>query len=83
MRVLNNKAAARIRGSDKAAEDQRLTAEGDRAYVMECADAETSLMPCGQVCGLIHEIGSAADVFPNIVRSARSLLEILRGVFDS
>ncbi|MDY6909420.1 MAG: nitronate monooxygenase [Thermodesulfobacteriota bacterium] len=83
IRVLNNKAAARIRSSDKATEDQRLTAEGDRAYVMECADAETSVMPCGQVCGLVHEMGGAADVFPDMVRSARSLLEALRGVFDT
>jgi NAD(P)H-dependent flavin oxidoreductase YrpB (nitropropane dioxygenase family) len=83
MRVLNNKAAARIRGSDKATEDQRLAAEGDRAYVMECRDAETSLMPCGQVCGLVHEIGGTADVFPDMVRSARSLLEALRGVFGT
>jgi NAD(P)H-dependent flavin oxidoreductase YrpB (nitropropane dioxygenase family) len=50
---------------------------------MDCADAETSLMPCGQVCGLVHEMGGTADVFPDMVRSAHSLLEALRRVFDT
>ncbi len=73
IRVLRNKKTEEISNPDKAIEDAKIKAEGDTGYVQSEGDADTAIMPAGQVASLINQIKGVSDVFPDMVKEARVL----------
>ncbi|MDY6879699.1 MAG: nitronate monooxygenase [Desulfatiglans sp.] len=77
MRVLRNKKAEEISDPDKKKEDARMNKGGDSGYVE--GNADTAIMPAGQVAALIRQIKGVSEVFPGMVREGKSLsLELSR-----
>jgi enoyl-[acyl-carrier protein] reductase II len=68
IRVLKNKKALEVADPEKAREDERIRKGGDDAYVDK--DDEQSIMPAGQVAGLIKQIKAITDIFPDMVKEA-------------
>jgi enoyl-[acyl-carrier protein] reductase II len=69
MRVLNNIAAQRILTMDRKKEDKdKINKETDDMYVTGGKDEQTSILPCGQVAGLIDELLTVTEVISNIAR---------------
>ncbi|GAB6162930.1 nitronate monooxygenase [Desulfothermus naphthae] len=83
MRVLKNKAAMMISSSDKQKEDKKLTEAGDKAYVQSGGDADSALMPCGQVAGLVKELKSVKDIIFEMIEDAKSILNNLSNYFKN
>ncbi|MBW1680680.1 MAG: nitronate monooxygenase [Deltaproteobacteria bacterium] len=81
IRVLKNKASMMISRTDKAQEDDRLTASGDKSYVQSGGDADSSLMPCGQVAGLITELKNIGEIIPEMMKEVESLSSQLSTIF--
>ena len=73
IRVLKNDASMAIRDPDKAKEDEKLNAAGDKRYVQSGGGMSGSIMPCGQAAGIIKEMKGIADVLPEIMKGVRSL----------
>ena len=71
--------AEAISDPDKNREDGALTAKGDQGYAR--GDAETAILPSGQVAGLITQMKGISDVFPDMVREARDLSSRIREFF--
>lgn len=83
MRVLKNKAAMMISSSDKQKEDKKLTEAGDKVYVQSGGDADSALMPCGQVAGLVKELKSVKDIIFEMIEDAKSILNNLSNYFKN
>jgi len=81
MRVLKNKAAMMISSPDKQKEDKKLTEAGDKVYVQSGGDADSALMPCGQVAGLVKDLKSVKDIIPEMIEDAKSILSKLSNYF--
>lgn len=81
IRVLKNKAAMMISHPDKAQEDGRLNEAGDRSYVQSGGDAETALMPCGQIAGVVHEMRDINQVISTIIKDSARLSDRLANFF--
>ena len=79
LRVLRNRMAEAISDPDNNREDGALTAKGDQGYAR--GDAETAILPSGQVAGLITQMKGISDVFPDMVREARDLSSRIREFF--
>ncbi|MCJ7594633.1 MAG: nitronate monooxygenase [Desulfobacterales bacterium] len=73
VRMLRNKASMMISNKDKTQEDRTLRETGDRNYVMQAADGDSALMPCGQIGGLITEVRNVAELIPELLKEARLL----------
>lgn len=83
MRVLRNKAAELIGGPDKLKEDRKLDSQGDKKYIAEeGVDADSAIMPCGQISGLIREIKSMGEMLPEMMEKAQILSLQLQDVFQ-
>ncbi len=54
--MLRNKKTEQISDPDKSEEDAEIRAEGDSDYAQSEGDADTSIMPAGQVASLINQI---------------------------
>jgi len=72
-RMLRNKASLAISNRDKTQEDKTLKETGDRNYVMQAADRDSALMPCGQIGGLIKDVKDIRELIPELLEEARSL----------
>lgn len=70
VRMLKNKASMMISDRDKGEEDRKLREIGDTNYVMQAADADSALMPCGQISGLIREIRDVEELVPGLLKEA-------------
>ena len=69
MRVLNNMAAQRILTMDSKKEDKnKINEEVDKLYVDSGRDDQSSILPCGQVAGLINKILTIEKVISNIAK---------------
>ena len=69
MRVLNNMAAQRILTMDKEKGDKdKINKEADEMYVTGGKDGQTSILPCGQVAGMINKILTVKEVISNIAK---------------
>lgn len=79
IRVLRNRKAEIASDPDKAREDAKLRAGGDEAYVD--GDAEEAIMPAGQVASLIKEIKGISDIFPDMIKEAKTLSLKLDNLF--
>lgn len=83
LRVLRNKKAEMISDADKIREDEKLNASGDRSYVQSGGkDADNSILPAGQVAGLIKDIEGIREVIPGIVKEAIKLSHQLHCFFQ-
>jgi len=71
MRVLRNRKAEAISDPDKAREDERINTGGDGGYVS--GDADTAILPAGQVASQIKQIKNISDIFPDMVKEAKTL----------
>lgn len=81
--ALTNKVTSRVAGRDKAEADKAIASAGDASYVQEGGDEQTSVMPCGQIAGLVKDIGSVREVLPEITTSVLSLCRELCMVFGA
>jgi enoyl-[acyl-carrier protein] reductase II len=69
MRVLNNMAAQRILTMDSRKEDKnKINEKVDELYVDPGRDDQSSILPCGQVAGLINKILSIETVISSIAK---------------
>lgn len=83
MRVLKNKAVEMIGSPDKSKEDRELDSQSDKKYIAESdVDADSAIMPCGQVSGLIREIKSVTELMPEMINKARVLSLQLQDTFQ-
>lgn len=84
MRVLRNKAVESIGGPDKSEEDRKLDSQGDKKYIAEeGVDADSAIMPCGQISGLIRDIKSVKELLPEMMEKAQVLSSQLLDVFKN
>lgn len=80
IRVLKNKKALEVADPEAAREDERIRSGGDSAYVDK--DEEQSIMPAGQVAGLIRQIKSITEVFPDMIAEAKEISSKLNRFFQ-
>ncbi|MDY6853650.1 MAG: nitronate monooxygenase [Thermodesulfobacteriota bacterium] len=81
VRVLRNKKALHVSDPDKAKEDARIMEAGDKDFIGPDDNAESSIIPAGQVAGLIREIKAVAEVFPRMVADAKVLSSKIYALF--
>jgi NAD(P)H-dependent flavin oxidoreductase YrpB (nitropropane dioxygenase family) len=82
IRVLRNRAVDMIQNPDKHQEDKHLKgANADAKYIQSGGDADTAIMPAGQIAGLIKQIDKTDKIFPELMRSADLLTQQLRAIF--
>jgi NAD(P)H-dependent flavin oxidoreductase YrpB (nitropropane dioxygenase family) len=82
MRVLKNLAVEMIQNPDKTMEDKRLnSASADIKYIQSGGDADTAIMPAGQIAGLIKQIESIGKIFPELMKGAILLAQQLKSTF--
>jgi enoyl-[acyl-carrier protein] reductase II len=79
MRVLKNAIVEQTAGTGEAKTDQVLAQQekADALYVGEGGNKHTSVMPCGQVAGLIHNVSSVSDVLSQMINGTKSVLDVL------
>ena len=79
MRVLKNTIVEQTAGTGEAKTDQVLAQQekADALYVGEGGNKHTSVMPCGQVAGLIHNVSSVSDVLSQMINGTKSILDVL------
>jgi enoyl-[acyl-carrier protein] reductase II len=79
MRVLKNTIVEQTAGTGEAKTDQVLAQQekADALYVGEGGNKHTSVMPCGQVAGLINDVSSVSDVLSQMINGTKSILDIL------
>ncbi len=76
LRVLRNRASESITNPDEAREEQ---ATGF-SYLAPDGNPETSIMPAGQVAGLIKEIKTASEIISELVEGAAEISEKLHSL---
>jgi enoyl-[acyl-carrier protein] reductase II len=79
MRVLRNAKAERMAHPDKDRQDDG-GQNGEASYV--AGNAEEAIMPAGQVASLIKELKGIADVFPDMIREAETIVTRLNRFFN-
>jgi enoyl-[acyl-carrier protein] reductase II len=80
IRVLKNTVTIHAAGMAEEKTDQVMAQQGDVLYVAEGGNKNTAVMPCGQVAGLINDITPAYDVILNMVKGAKSILDVLNRI---
>ncbi len=84
IRVLRNRIVEMIQNPDKKLEDRHLSGRGaDGRYVQSGGDAETAIMPAGQIAGLVKQLDSIEKIFPELMRDASLLAQQLNTIFWS
>ena len=81
IRVLRNRATARVAGMEEPRADQLIVETGDAAYVQEGGDRESAVMPCGQVVGLVNRVTSVQEVVEELVAGTERILRHLPDFF--
>lgn len=81
VRMLKNEASMMISSRDKSQEDKKLSEIGDRNYVMQAEDADSALMPCGQIAGLITQVQDVGELIPEMLKELRLLSSKLYSSF--
>jgi len=82
MRVLKNLAVEMIQNPDKTIEDKHLNSKNAEAvYIQSGGDADTAIMPSGQIAGLIKQIESIGNIFPELMKGAILLTQQLKSTF--
>jgi enoyl-[acyl-carrier protein] reductase II len=81
VRMLKNEASLMISSKDKSQEDKKLGEMGDRNYVMQAVDADSALMPCGQIAGLITQVKDVGKLIHEMLKQSRLLSSKLYSSF--
>ena len=72
MRVLKNRGAEKIRAmEEKGATKEEINALADQMYCHD--DPDNSLMPAGQISGMIEEIPNISEVILSLINEAKAL----------
>jgi enoyl-[acyl-carrier protein] reductase II len=79
MRVLKNTIVEQTAGTGEVKTDQVMAQQekADALYVGEGGNKHTSVMPCGQVAGLINDVSSVSDVLSQMINGTKSVLDVL------
>lgn len=84
IRVLHTELIARVlemEGQGASLEELLPVVAGDKSRAaMSDGDIDNSLLPCGQVVGLVHEVSSIGDIIKELVNEAATVYERLGGV---
>ncbi|BBO68048.1 2-nitropropane dioxygenase [Desulfosarcina alkanivorans] len=76
IRVLKNKAAVSILNPVKSEEDRQIQGDAaDRQYIQSGGDADSAIMPAGQIAGLIQNVKDIGAVFPEMIEAAHTISE--------
>jgi enoyl-[acyl-carrier protein] reductase II len=76
IRVLKNKAAVSILNPVKSKEDRQIQGDAaDRQYIQSGGDADSAIMPAGQIAGLIQNVKDIGAVFPEMIEAAHTISE--------
>jgi enoyl-[acyl-carrier protein] reductase II len=82
IRVLKNLAVEMIQNPDKSIEDKHLNSKNAEAvYIQSGGDTDSAIMPSGQIAGLIQQIDSIENIFPELMKGAISLTQQLKSTF--
>lgn len=82
IRVLRNRAVDMIQNPDKHQEDKHLRGDkADAKYIQSGGDADTAIMPAGQIAGLIKQIDKTDKIFLGLMRGADLLAQQLKATF--
>jgi enoyl-[acyl-carrier protein] reductase II len=82
MRVLKNEASSHIEDNSSVNRDSGIQQKIDRVYISSGGRPETSIMPCGQISGLIKEINEIDQLFDRIMQGTRGIVEGLDYAFS-
>lgn len=82
VRVLKNKASLRIKDADKSREDAKLEATGEASYVQSGGDADTTIMPCGQIAALVGDLKRIEELLSELYAGCKSLSGNLSSLFN-
>jgi enoyl-[acyl-carrier protein] reductase II len=63
IRVLKNKVTVQVAEMNGGEADKAIVSSGDESYVQSGGDEDTSVMPCGQIAGLLQSIETVKAVF--------------------
>ena len=81
-RVLKNQLTEYLAARQEGAADKEALKEFDSKYVKLGGDKDTSVMPCGQIAGLIKQIEAIGDIFSSITRDAKTISHRLNTFFN-
>ncbi|RJP94204.1 MAG: nitronate monooxygenase [Desulfobacteraceae bacterium] len=82
IRVLRNRAVDMIQNPDKHQEDMHLRgADADAQYIQSGGDADTAVMPAGQISGLIKKIEKIDKIFLGLIQGTDLLTQQLKTMF--
>jgi len=81
IRVLRNQVTELVSGMRQAEADDAMVSAGDAAYVQSGGTAETAVMPCGQIAGLVGGEKTVAQVMEELVSGVGPLLAAMGRVF--
>jgi len=79
IRILKNEISQQAAGMGEEKTDQVMAEQksADAFYVGEGGNKHTAVMPCGQVAGLISDVGSVSDVLSKMINDTKSVLDRL------
>ena len=83
IRVLRNAVTAMVAGMDQAEADRQMVSKGEATYIQSGGDADTAVMPCGQIAGLVRSITDVAAIFEEIETGTAALSRKLAAIFHS
>jgi enoyl-[acyl-carrier protein] reductase II len=81
IRVMRNAVTAMVAGMDQAEADRKMIASGDATYIQSGGNADTAVMPCGQIAGLVRTITDVAAVMDEMTTGAAGLSRNLAAIF--
>lgn len=82
IRVLRNKASSRIKDADGSKEDAKLETSGEASYVQSGGDADSTIMPCGQIAGLVGSLKGIEELLCQLSAGCGSLSLKLSSLFN-
>jgi len=82
IRVLRNSVTSHVVSMEQPDADKAIKTAGDATYAQSGGDENTSVMPCGQIAGLIKSIESVDAVIWEIIRNVKSISSKIGAIFD-
>ncbi len=82
IRVLRNTVTSIVEGMEEDEADRQMISAGDATYVQSGGTLDTSVMPCGQIAGLVRAVTDIAGIFDEIQKDAASITQYLVTTFN-
>lgn len=83
IRVLRNAVTAMVSGMDETEADRQMVSKGDATYIQSGGNADTAVMPCGQIAGLVRTVTDVAAIFGEITTGAAVVSQQVAAIFHS